>query len=61
MGIEGDRQIGAKRKRMLFSKTAEEQTQRLVGMTKMQGANIKSILVGRTKSRHEYLERKCRA
>ena len=46
---------------MLFSKTAEEQTQRLVGMTKMQGANIKSILVGRTKSRHEYLERKCRA
>ena len=33
MGDEGDRQMGAKRKRMLFSRTAGEQTQRVVGMT----------------------------
>ena len=55
---EGDRQMGAKRKRMLFSRRAEEQTKWVVGMTQMKGAKKKSILVGRTETRHEYLEGK---
>ena len=33
MGDEGDRQIGAKRRRMLFSRRTEEQTQLAVGKT----------------------------
>ena len=34
--------MGAKRKRMLFSKRAEEQTQRVVGMTdKFRGQRLK--------------------
>ena len=33
MGSGGDRQMGAMRKRMLFSRRAEEQTQWVVGMT----------------------------
>ena len=53
--------MGAKRKRMLFSRRAEEQTQWAVGMTQMQGAMLKSVLVDRTKDRHEYLEGKCTA
>ena len=61
VGDEGDRQVEAKRKRMLFSMRAEEQRQWVVGMTQVQGSKIKSILVGRTKSRHEYLEGKCSA
>ena len=32
MGDEGDRQMGAKKKRMLFSRRAEEQTEGVVGM-----------------------------
>ena len=55
---ESDRQIGAKRKKMLFSRRAEEQTQWMVGMTQMQGAKIKNTLVYRTNSRHEYFEGK---
>ena len=46
---------------MLFSRKAEKQTQWVVGMTQMRGAKIKSMLVGRTKSRHKYLEGKCSA
>ena len=61
MGDEGDRQMEAKKKRVLFSRRAEEQTQWVEGMTHMQGAKIKGMLVGRTKSRHEYLEGKCTA
>ena len=33
MGYEGETQVGAKRKRMLFGRRAEEQTQWVVGMT----------------------------
>ena len=33
MGDEDDRQIGAKRERILFSRRAEEQTRWVVGMT----------------------------
>ena len=53
--------MGAKRKRMLFSWRAVELTEWVVGMTQMQGAKIKSMLAGRTKSRHESLEGKCTA
>ena len=48
--------MGAKRKRMLFSRRAEEQTQWVVGMTQMQEAKIKEYV---TKSRREHLEGKC--
>ena len=59
MGDEDDRQIGAKRKRILFSRRAEEQTHWLVWDDRqLQGAKRKSMLVARTKSRNEYLERK---
>ena len=33
MGDEGDRQMEAKKRRVLFSRRAEEQTQWVVGMT----------------------------
>ena len=57
MGDEDDRQIGAKRKRILFSRRAEEQTHWLVGDDRqLQGAKRKSMLVRGTKSRHEYLQ-----
>ena len=62
MGDEGDTQIGAKRKRILFSRRAEKQTKWVVGMTQMQGAKIKtSMFVSRMKSRREYLEGECTA
>ena len=39
-----------------------EQTEWVVGDDRqLQGAKKKSMLVGRTKSRHEYLEGKCTA
>ena len=46
MGDEGDRQIlGAKRKRILFSRRTEEQTKWVVGMTQMQEAKIKEYVI----------------
>ena len=59
MGDEGDRQMGAKRKRMLFSRRAD--TVGVGNDRQMQGAEGKSMIVSRTKSRHDYLEGKCTA
>ena len=59
MGDEGDGQMGANRKRMLFSRRADT-----VGDgydRQKQGAKRKNMIVDRTKSGHEYLEGKCTA
>ena len=50
--------MGAKRQRMLFRRRAEAQTQWVLGMTDKrggEGGERKSMIVDRTKSRHEYL------
>ena len=46
---------------MLIRRREEEQTQRVMGKTEMQGAERKRMLFDRPKSRHEYLEGKCTA
>ena len=63
MGDEGDRQMGAKRMRILFSRSRRADTVGGGDDRQMQGAERKSMLVARsrTKSRHEYLEGKCTA
>ena len=55
MGDEGDRQIRAKRKRMFFSRRAEEQTKWVVGMAQMQTAQIKSMLVCNSVRQRAYI------
>ena len=59
---EGDRQMGSKRRRMLISRRAEEQTQWIVGMRDKRKRQRKRICwsVGQ-KNRHEFLEEKCTA